>query len=615
MRAFGDGHERDSWEDALRLLNNPPQSARWALVLDNADDPVLNLSPFLPTSLNISVIITSRNRDLGNLSTACHLELGEMSFDESLATILNAARRQLPLSDVETQSALILLKELGYLAVALVQAGTYCYRLSSSVNDVLQPYTFTQYLALFYTHRAELMKKAEPASLDNYERGAYTTLDLSYKILPQAPRDFLHLISVFHHTDIPLEALATAAKNQFSDPFIYLPRPETQNDTIVELRHVLCGDTEWNELWVQELIYTLRSFSLLAATSIDDSIFLSLHPLIQIWCRDMDPVASKRYNAMVIQVLTASSNDPDFKLKRRILPQMLDILSRTSLHDLHVNDLMAFGAALRHQGHYQRAESLYETALEIMKSVPNSDTESTLTVISWLGETYIQQGKWKEAEELLVNLLQQDMNALGKAHPNVFTTLASLAEVYSAQGRLSKAEELQVEVLEQRIRTMGIDHPKTGIAAGRLAQTYKRQERLAEAEGLEVKVLEQRRRILGIDHPHTHLAAENLSETYRAQGRWSEAEKLAVEAVENHKQVLGTEHPYTITAISHLSIIYASQSRWEEAAALLIPAVQLSLKALGRQHRDTRTAVQSLIFVYKKLEKHKEVEEMNKLLL
>src|SRR5450432_2400287 len=102
-----------------------------------------------------------------------------MEQEEALATLLHAARRHLPLSTEELKSAQTLLKELGCLAVALVQAGTYCHELS---------YSFTQYLSLFYSHRAELMKKAEPSALDNYERGAYTTLDLSYTALPQAAR-------------------------------------------------------------------------------------------------------------------------------------------------------------------------------------------------------------------------------------------------------------------------------------------------------------------------------------------------------------------------------------------------------------------------------------------
>jgi hypothetical protein len=95
-RVLGDGHERDVWEDAIRVLSGPPQDERWALILDNTDDPTLKLVPFMPKNINLTVIITSRNRNLGNLATSYHMELGEMEPEEALTALIHAARRQLP---------------------------------------------------------------------------------------------------------------------------------------------------------------------------------------------------------------------------------------------------------------------------------------------------------------------------------------------------------------------------------------------------------------------------------------------------------------------------------------------------------------------------------------
>ncbi|KIM22777.1 hypothetical protein M408DRAFT_78570, partial [Serendipita vermifera MAFF 305830] len=297
-RTLGGGHERDAWEDALRALNDVRQGEQWVLVLDNADDPTLDLIPFLPKTVHVTVLITSRNRNLGNLSTTYHLELGEMDVDEAMAVLVQAARRQLPLPGQEMRDAQDLLKELGCLAVALVQAGTYCFQFSSTVGGILRPYTFSQYLSLFSLHRAELMKKEGPTSLDSYQRGVYTTLDLSYKALPQESRKFLHLISSFHHTDIPLAAFAEATRNDFKDPDYHLPRPDNHKAIISKLKRILCTDTGWNELQVQGLIHNLRSFSLVTASSIDDRLFLQIHPLIQAWSRDMDSVSSQLYQTM-----------------------------------------------------------------------------------------------------------------------------------------------------------------------------------------------------------------------------------------------------------------------------------------------------------------------------
>jgi hypothetical protein len=364
-RELGDGHERDTWEDAVRILAKVPEDERWGLILDNADDPTLNLVPIIPKSKNLTVIITSRNRNLGNLSTTCHMELGEMVPEEALLALLRAARRQLPLSDEESKSANTLLKELGCLAVALVQAGTYCHELS---------YSFTQYLALFYSHRADLMKRAEPSSLDDYQRGAYTALDLSYKALPQPCRDFLHFISFFHHTHIPLSALAAAARENFKDEFRLLPRPEDHERVHTDLGRLLCVEGKWSEMQVQDTLRTLRTFSLLSIGSINDSIFLQLHPLIQSWSRDMDPSRSQHHQAMALQVLTACCRDDAFLLRRYLLPHILDMIDQLKGQDIHINDLMAAGKILKDQGHYQAAAELFKTALETMgKSTENSE--------------------------------------------------------------------------------------------------------------------------------------------------------------------------------------------------------------------------------------------------
>ncbi|KIM22811.1 hypothetical protein M408DRAFT_39636, partial [Serendipita vermifera MAFF 305830] len=309
-RTLGDGHDGAVWEDAIAALSRVPHGEQWILILDNADDPSLDLNQFLPRHSHLTILITSRNRDIGDHGPRSHLELGEMTPEEALAALLQAAQRKLPMDDEEMR------RDLGWLAIALVQAGTYCYQLSSTVDGVSEPYTFTQYLSLFRSHRADLLKKAEPSSLDNYQRGVYTTLDLSYKALPQECREFLHFLSPFHYIDIPLAAFAQAAKNAFKDPWYCHPRDDNYETT-----HLLYKDMEWSEPHLQGIVRNLRSFSLVTASSMNDSLFLQLHPLVQAWCRDMTFTISHSYRRMAIRVVTACGN-ANIELYRFLLPHM-----------------------------------------------------------------------------------------------------------------------------------------------------------------------------------------------------------------------------------------------------------------------------------------------------
>jgi tetratricopeptide (TPR) repeat protein len=615
IQAAGDGHERDTWEDAIRLLTSVPLDERWLLILDNADDPNLNLVLFIPKSPNLTVIVTSRNRDIGHLSTTYHLELGEMEEDEALATLLQTARRELPLSTEEMESARTLVKSLGCLALALVQAGAYCHQLSSRHHGVMMSFSFVRYLSLFHSHRAELMKESQPSPLDSYKRGVYTTLDLSYQALSQVHREFLHFISFFHHADIPLEVLAIAAQNHFTDMRAFVPRPDSQKEVVSDLSQMLCADGNWSELQVQSTIRTLQAFSLLSVTSTDDSIFLQLHPLVQAWSRDMVHSASRHYRAMSTQTLTSCSGKDMFRLFRYMLPHILDTLGQAEKQDLHVNDLMALGITLKDQGYYQKAAEVVEAALEKIASGDQQVTVDAINATFWLVQIYYDGGKWDEAEKLGMQVLEQRKKLLGVDHLDTIQAVGELALVYSMQGRHSEAEQLRLEVLDQRRKTLGLEHPETIIAAANLASTYWKQGRYDEAEKLELEVLEQRRKALGLVHPDTIRAMANLALTYSQQGRHDEAEKLELEVLDQRRRILGSEHPATILASANLAATYGKQGRWNEDLDLLTPAVELSVKVLGKQHPSTQAWIESLAYVYQKLGKEKEAEETRKLLI
>ena len=608
VRSLGDIYDCDAWEDAMRMLNTAPQDERWILIFDNADDPALDFAAFLPKNTAVTVIITSRNRDLGNYSTTCHLELGEMNVEEALATLLHASRRQLPLSIEEMQNTHILLNELGCLPVALVQAGSYCF----SIGDVSQPYSFTQYLSLFRVHRDELMKKAGSVSGDSYKRGVYASLDISYNALPQIPQAFLRLVSYFHYSDIPLEALATAAKYAFQDPHSYLPRPQNHSLTVSKATDLLSINAKWSELQVQEIVRTLRSFSLLTASSINDCTFLHLHPLVQAWSRGLD---SQDHRAMAIQTLTACGDEKGFGLNKHLLPHILDILDQIQLQDLHVNDMVAFGAILKQQGHYRKARTLFEAALEIMKKSEESADVDVLRVKSWLARTYRKEGKLDEAEKLLVEVLEQRRRILGEKHLDTIRASANLASIYDSQGRQSEAEKLDLDVVKQYGMVLGKNHPDTVQAIANLAATYHSQGRWNKAENLYLEVLEHYKTSLGSDHPDTATITANLASTYAAQGMWDKAEKLSQIVVEQRKQLLGANHPYTIKSIANLATIYRSQGRLEESIALMEPVVQLSLKVLGCQHPSTQNRLRAMIRCYKRMGEYQKAEELKPLLL
>lgn len=609
-QSSGDGHEQDVWEDGLRILSYGPRNERWAIVFDNADDPMIDLVPFFPKSRDGTIIITSRNRDVGNLANTHHLELGQMTTAEALSTLLRAARRQLPMPSDERGSAKTLMKELGCLAVALVHAGTYCNQLSSVVAGVMQPYTFTTYLSLFYSQRAALMKAGPAATLDGYQRGVYTTLDISYQKIPQPMRNFLHFISHFHHSDIPVVMLASAAERRFQDPETYLPRPDAHKKITTGLCQLLCVDSIWDELQVQDMIRNLRSFSLVSTTTIADSLFLRVHPLVQAYLRDMPLPNAQEYRAMAQQTLTSCCDESYLRIHRYLVPHIREMNQEVRSSSLHVNDRMAVGDILEEHGHYRDAENLLSESLDHFQPMSGEEGKLFFEVAGRLSRTYRRQGKLEESEKLLKEVLEQCETALGTENPQTISIVSSLADTYSLQGRWAMAEKLESEALDRRKRILGAKHPDTIRTAANLACIYGGLGRFSKAEELELEISAQYRRTLGDEHQDTMTMLSNLAVTYSDQKKWEEAERLQLKVLGWGRKTLGVKHPLTIVAASNLAITYTGMRRFKEAEKLEVEVLEQRNMILGAEHRDTIKAKAHLACTYADLGKLKQAEKL-----
>ncbi|KIM20775.1 hypothetical protein M408DRAFT_30102, partial [Serendipita vermifera MAFF 305830] len=91
VRALGGENSQMSFEESMKLLSLPVQGGERLLVMDNVDDPNLNIAAFLPRWKRGAVIITSRNVSHGQLSPMGHLQLDVMSVDESIELLVRGS--------------------------------------------------------------------------------------------------------------------------------------------------------------------------------------------------------------------------------------------------------------------------------------------------------------------------------------------------------------------------------------------------------------------------------------------------------------------------------------------------------------------------------------------
>ncbi|KAJ6598317.1 hypothetical protein DFH09DRAFT_903429, partial [Mycena vulgaris] len=185
-----------SSEAALQWLGSKVD--HWLLFFDNADDPSIDLNEFLPQCDHGNIIITSRNRELCHYAGSSSL-VSDVEEADAVALLMKSARH--PLSTQNPQIASEIVKTLGYLALAIVQAGAFIFK-SGALDS---------YLDLYAKHRKRLLSEKPAQSHDSYAWTVYTTWQMSFdRLQPQAAM-FLQLCSHFHYKGITKEIFRNAS--------------------------------------------------------------------------------------------------------------------------------------------------------------------------------------------------------------------------------------------------------------------------------------------------------------------------------------------------------------------------------------------------------------------
>jgi tetratricopeptide (TPR) repeat protein len=257
------------------------------------------------------------------------------------------------------------------------------------------------------------------------------------------------------------------------------------------------------------------------------------------------------------------------------------------------------------QKFFEEAETLYQRALEISE---HSGEEEHLEKDIYLGDSvglkgmcldnlaslYRQQGRYEKAETLGQQALQLIKQQLGDEHPHVAICLDNLALLYRQQGRYEEAEAFGQQALQLMKQQIGDEHPDVLICLKGLAGLSFSQHRFEEAEQLCRQVLETKKRLYGEQHPDIVVCLCNIARACYYQNRHEAAEQSYQQALELSKCVFGEKHPNTLECIEGLFSLYRSQRRFEEAEQLYQKILELKKHLYGEQHSDVAECLQGI---------------------
>ena len=224
----------------------------------------------------------------------------------------------------------------------------------------------------------------------------------------------------------------------------------------------------------------------------------------------------------------------------------------------------------------------------------DTDTDTTAHLLNQAGLFLLEQGAVGQATGHFSRAHNTLRRVLGEDHPTTLTSRSNLACAYRAAGDLGRAIPLYETTLAEQLRVLGEEHPATLTSRSNLAYAYAFAGDLGRAIPLFEATLADRLRVLGEDHPDTLASRNNLAGTYQAAGDVGRAIPMFEATLADTRRVLGEEHPDTLTSRNNLAYVYRVAGDLGRAIPLYETTLADRLRVLGRDHPDTLTSRNNL---------------------
>ncbi|KAF8446937.1 P-loop containing nucleoside triphosphate hydrolase protein [Terfezia claveryi] len=400
--------------DAVKRWFALLENRNWLLVFDNLDNPELvDIEEYIPACNHGTVIITSRRRDLQQGRRG--FEVQQMQPIEAIQLLLKACAMpkfdDLIPSEQTTSSTIA--EELGYLPLALDQAGAYIH---------MAQYSLGRYLKDYQTNASYLLSKGWKAG--KQDRSVFATWEISFNTIQQKSPEAAKLLLIcgfLNNEDISEELLKRGMNLE---------------------THVL-----------EQSMRTLFSYSLAKRSSNNDSF--SIHSLVHSWAKlrlESEPqkeidIAREAFEVVVSGVDESNKGrTEDWIFERRIMPHIDAVTKHMALY-IGVNKMnmldgsRSLGDVYRRHGRQYEAMRWYRWALAGYEKAFGVDHPGTLTTVNNMAEVFHNQGQYEKALEWYGRALAGREKTLGVDHPGTLTTVNNMAEVFYNQGQYEKALE------------------------------------------------------------------------------------------------------------------------------------------------------------------------------
>ncbi|KAG8528219.1 uncharacterized protein KY384_007136 [Bacidia gigantensis] len=490
----------------------------WLLIINNADDPTLELATLFPEGERGLVLVTTRNPFLRVHGSAGSKEFRGLEEKDAIHLLLRAADAPKPWDYNMENLGQKIADTLGYLALALVQAGALILQRMCSMHNYLEYYQ--EYRQRVRSRRMSIEPKAEDQS------AVYATWE--------------HSLDSLGVRGAEADQVLTAAK--FGYVYLECGRLDNGAKLLCNVKDALIASRGYsNEKTMVAMLVLAEAYWMLGR--LDEAIDLqkkvaacrtsTYGPRHKETLSAMERLGRSYWlngqykEALTIQTRTVDKLKFEFGDRNEITLTAMDNLGLT------------YGSWRR----FQESRELHRQVLEARKEILGPSHSDTLFAMNNLAMALKDLGHLKEAESLMLEAYEQRKRKLGKEHPWTLWAVCNLAKVKTELGLLQEAREILVVGIAAGKRSLGDFHLGVLIGIAELSRVYARQKRLVEATKLLNDVVSHFENHRGVSHPDSVLAMHKLALLYQMQGNIPAAINVCQKADRVSQDRLPEEHP------------------------------------------------------------------------
>ncbi len=562
----------DSQSDHVQLLKDWLEThSRWLLVLDNAQGPD-QLRNFLPSGNNGHIIITSRNPSWGSI--AQNIEVGPMTPEESVKFLLDRSDQQ------DEAAASELAADLGYLPLALDQAGAYIYDCGGSIE---------QYIRLFNEERNKHRLLSEPA---DYRATVATTWEVSLLRLQEQCPDavvLIRLLSFLAPEPIPTKVIRVSAvrpaDGESEDDLVY--QIETVGASIyidvgkpvIALPSMLSDEIELNAT-----LTALKRHSMVYVA--DDNV--RMHRLVQAVVRERVRIsqAMEYVKAATRIVLNFSIrvHGQDAEELETLQRHALAVIKHNREFDVSGGEtielLIKLAEAHEKRGDFDRALHYYEWALRDGKEA-DEDALVIARIMNEAARMRLRTGDHAGAEELLTGAKSLIPDRENK-DANDAASMLNLAALYAAKNQIDDADRCFHEAL-LITESLPDDTVLLSAVLNNWAGFYRDTKRFDQAHEMYDRLIEVAEKAASDDEGTSSDVQKNLADAlaglaslHAAQENYVLAEPLLTKALSSVKKSFAENSPVVGDLMSSLGSVCFYLNRLEEAESYIERALPIA---------------------------------------